>query len=137
MRVLVLLVAALVGLGAADVKKAPVAAPKPVKAAVRSDTEIQRDIERRFAKSKISADRFVVKVSNGTAVIEGKTKVIQRKGVATRLARLGGARSVENRIQIDEAARAAAAAKLEKSRSRGDGHEQPRRRVEVSRSESH
>jgi hypothetical protein len=106
-----------------------------VRTAARPDAEVEADIKRRFARSKISADQFTVRVSGGVAVIEGKTKIIQRKGVATRLAKLGGARSVDNRIQIDEAARAAAAAKLEKSRTRSDGHGGERRRVQVSRSE--
>ena len=117
-------------------------APRPVQPAAkpparaRADADIEGDIRRRFARSKIHADQFTVKVSNGVAVIEGTTKVIQRKGVATRLARLGGARAVDNRIQIDEAARAAAAAKLQKSRADSDGHGTPRRRVQVTRSDS-
>ncbi len=122
--------------------KAVPPAPRPVQPAAkpparaRADADIEGDIRRRFARSKIHADQFTVKVSNGVAVIEGTTKVIQRKGVATRLARLGGARAVDNRIQIDEAARAAAAAKLQKSRANSDGHGTPRRRVQVTRADS-
>lgn len=134
--------AAVAGSGAAQsVSKS--AAPRPSKPAAakpaakaRADADIEGDIRRRFARSKIHADQFTVKVLNGVAVIEGTTKVIQRKGVATRLARLGGARSVDNRIQIDEAARAAAAAKLQKSRADRDSHGAPRRRVQVSRADS-
>ena len=112
-------------------------ATKPAaKTAVRPDAEIEREIKRRFARSKINSDQFTVKVLNGTAILDGKTKVIQRKGVATRLAKLGGARSVDNRIQIDEASRAAAAEKLAKTRSRNDGHGQERRRVQVNRSDA-
>jgi hypothetical protein len=135
MRVLLFLLTALLCARAAEVKKAPAPAARPVVKAGRSDADVEADIRRRFARSKISADQFTVKVTNGTAVIDGHTKVIQRKGVATRLAKLGGARSVDNRIKIDEAARAAAAARLEKSRARRDGHGQQRRRVQVSRSE--
>ena len=132
MRVFVCFLLALTCLGGAEMGTP--APPKPtVKGSMRGDAELENEIKRRFARSKISADQFTVRVLNGVAIIEGKTKVIQRKGVATRLARLGGARSVDNRIRIDEAARAAAAAKLAKSRARSDGHNQARRRVEVSR----
>lgn len=135
MRGFICLLLALSCLAGAESKKAPAPKPAARAAAGRSDAEIEGEIRRRFARSKISADQFTVKVMNGVAILEGTTKVIQRKGVATRLARLGGARSVDNRIRIDEAARAAAAAKLEKSRARSDGHNQARRRVQVSRPE--
>jgi hypothetical protein len=44
--------------------------------------------------------------------------VIQHKGVATRLAKTGGAAAVSNHIQISEAAREKAAANLETGRRR-------------------
>ncbi|MBN8733404.1 MAG: BON domain-containing protein [Acidobacteria bacterium] len=132
MRIVLLALAVVAGLAGADIPRASVAKPAvkaPAKAA-RSDADIEGDIRRRFAKSKIAVDGFTVKVRGGVAILEGKTKVIQRKGVATRLARLGGARRVDNQIQIDAAARAAAAARLERGRGRGDGHGQERRRVQ-------
>ena len=49
-------------------------------------------------------------VQNGVATIEGKTNVVQHKGVATRLAKTGGALAVKNNIQISEAAKEKAAA---------------------------
>jgi hypothetical protein len=52
------------------------------------------------------------------AIIEGRTTVIQHKGVATRLAKTGGAAAVNNRVQIDDAARTKAAANLEQGRRR-------------------
>lgn len=85
---------------------------------MRPDAAIEADIRARFLKSKIRADGFTVQVQAGVARLEGKTKVIQRKGVATRLAKLGGARAVDNRIEVDAAARERAAANLEKGRRR-------------------
>jgi osmotically-inducible protein OsmY len=93
--------------------------PKPAaKSAVRTtpDSVIQQRIQWRFAKSKIHADRFQVKVENGVAILTGSTNVIQRKGTATRLAKLAGARGVQNQIQISDAARAKAMANLQKAR---------------------
>lgn len=133
MRIVLLALAVAAGLAGADIPRTGAAKPAvkaPAKAAPRTDADIEGDIRRRFAKSKIGEDGFTVKVRGGVAILEGKTKVIQRKGVATRLARLGGARRVDNQIQIDEAARAAAAARLERSRGRVDGHGEARRRVQ-------
>lgn len=83
-----------------------------------SDADVERDIRARFAKSKINADKFQVHVQGGIATIEGRTDVVQHKGVATRLAKSGGAIAVKNEIQISEAAREKAAANLEKGRRR-------------------
>ena len=99
---------------AASVVKPNAVAAKP------QDAQIERTIRAKFTKSKINADHFTVSVQNGVATIEGKTNVIQHKGVATRLARTGGALAVQNHIQISEEARAKAAAKLAKARG-GDG----------------
>lgn len=90
-----------------------------------SDAALTAGIQARFAKSKIGVEKFQVRVQDGVATIDGKTSVIQRKGVATRLARLAGAKAVVNRIQISDEARAKAAANLD----------QGRRRVQVKRSE--
>ena len=76
------------------------------------DATIEQNIRGRFAKSKIAEDKFTVRVERGAAIIEGTTNIIQRKGVATRLAKLGGAARVDNRIRIGEAARQKAAANL-------------------------
>ena len=77
-----------------------------------ADAEIERAIKARFAKSKVSADNFQVRVNNGVATIEGTTSVIQRKGSATRMAKTAGALSVVNNIKISEAARQKAAQHL-------------------------
>ena len=87
-----------------------------------SDAAIEQAIRAKFAKSKISAEKFTVHVQGGVAVIEGSTNVVQRKGVATRLAKTGGAKAVDNRIRIGEAARAAAAARLAEHRKRPGAH---------------
>ena len=81
-----------------------------------SDAQIERNIRAKLAKSKISTNHFTVKVSGGVALLEGRTAVIQHKGVATRLAKSGGAIAVQNQIQISEEARAKAAARLAKYR---------------------
>lgn len=91
----------------------------------KSDAEIERDIRARLAKSKIAEDKFTVHVQGGVATLEGKTGVIQHKGVATRLARNAGAIAVKNQIQISDAAREKAAKNLESGR----------RRVQVKRGE--
>jgi hypothetical protein len=109
------LAAALAGLSQAlpVVKPAPV----PARPAVKTpDIEIEHNIRLKFAKSKINAEHFTVSVQNGVATIDGKTNVIQHKGVATRLAKSGGATLVRNRIQISEEARAKAAARLAQGR---------------------
>lgn len=77
-----------------------------------SDAEIERSIKDRFSRSKIAREGFQVRVQGGVATIDGKTEVIQRKGTATRLAKLAGAKRVENRIQISEAARQRALQRL-------------------------
>lgn len=90
------------------------------------DRDIEASIRLRFSKSKIAADNFTVRVQGGVAYLDGSTEVIQRKGVATRLAKLGGAKQVVNRIRIGDAARQRAAANLKKGR----------RRVQITRGET-
>ncbi|MBM3728119.1 MAG: hypothetical protein FJW40_22170 [Acidobacteria bacterium] len=75
-------------------------------------------MKEKIAHSKAAQDRITVRVQGGTAYIDGKTDVIQRKGSVTRMAKSAGARQVVNRIQISEAARERAAANLEKGRRR-------------------
>ncbi len=94
-------------------------APHPVSRAGLSDAQIERNIRAKLAKSKINADHFTVKVTGGVALLDGKTSVIQHKGVATRLAKTSGAIAVQNHIQISEEAKAKAAAKLAKYRDGG------------------
>ncbi|MBM3737581.1 MAG: BON domain-containing protein [Acidobacteria bacterium] len=91
----------------------------------KSDSELELAIRAKLAKSKISKNKFQVRVQNGVAVLEGKTDVIQHKGTATRLARLAGAKSVRNLIQVSEAAADRAAKNLDEGR----------RRAQVKRSE--
>jgi osmotically-inducible protein OsmY len=93
------------------------ASPQPARPAT-SDARLEAAIRAKFAKSKIDADKFQVHVQGGVATIEGRTGVMQHKGVATRLAKSGGAAAVNNHIQIDDAAREKAAANLAKGRRR-------------------
>ena len=102
----------------------PKVAPHAAKA-VQSDAAIEAAIRAKFARSKINADKFQVHVQGGVATIEGRTDVIQHKGVATRMAKTGGALAVNNHVQTSDAAKARAAATLEKGR----------RRVQIKRGE--
>jgi hypothetical protein len=92
--------------------------PKAAGTRPKPDAEIEKEIRAKFAKSKINQDKFQVHVQGGVAHIEGKTEVIQHKGVATRLAKGAGAVAVANQIQISEAARDKAANNLESGRRR-------------------
>ena len=69
----------------------------------------------------VGKEKFTVSVKDGVATLEGKTGVIQHKGVATRLARLGGAIAVQNRIEVSEEAKARAAARLGRGRPSPEG----------------
>jgi hypothetical protein len=114
--VLVLAVA-MAGLSQAAVVAKPIAAAKPIATTAKlPDAQIERNIRAKFTKSKINAEHFTVSVQNGIATIAGKTDVIQHKGVATRLAKTGGALAVKNNIQVSDEARAKASAKLAKNR---------------------
>ncbi len=85
----------------------------------RTDAQIQETIRASYAKSKLSADRFTASVKNGVATLEGRTDVIQRKGWATRYARLAGASQVINNIQIGEVAKQKARVKMASIRIAG------------------
>ena len=89
------------------------ASPKP---APVNDAAIEANIRAKFAKSKIAEEHFKVSVKSGVAQLEGKTDIPQRKGVATRLAKTGGARQVVNNIQVGEAARKKLSDRLAKAR---------------------
>ena len=84
----------------------------------QSDQAIESIIRQKFAKSKISKNNFQVRVQGGVATLTGQTDVIQHKGVATRLAKSAGAKTVDNQIRISDAARQKAADKLEATRKK-------------------
>jgi hypothetical protein len=101
------------GAGAPKVSGSGVSKPTPQR--VLPDAQIERNIRAKLAKSKMSGtEHFTVSVQNGVATLTGKTNVIQHKGVATRLAKTGGAIAVHNQIQVSEEAKAKAAARLAK-----------------------
>ena len=83
-----------------------------------SDAQLEAAIRAKFAKSKISVDKFTVRVQGGIATIDGKTEVVQHKGTATRMCRTAGAAAVNNRVQVSDAARQKAAGNLEQGRRR-------------------
>ena len=120
MRLLLIFLLALSGVWGQS-RTAKPAAPRAAKGPApdaAGDTRIEKDIRARFAKSKISRNNFQVRVQGGVAIIEGQTDVIQHKGVATRLAKTGGATAVVNRIQVSQAARDKAAHNLAEGRRR-------------------
>lgn len=83
-----------------------------------TDPQLEAAIRAKFAKSKINDDKFTVRVSGGTATIEGKTGIVQHKGTATRMARTAGARLVVNKVQVSDAAKAKAKENLASGRRR-------------------
>jgi len=94
------------------------AATKPVTRASASDAQIEAAIRAKLAKSKIAADKFTVHVQGGVATFEGRTDVLQHKGVATRMAKSAGAVAVKNNIVASDAAKAKARGNLEEGRRR-------------------
>lgn len=105
------LVLALPGLWA-EAPKAVKATGTTAPAASASDAQVESTIRSKFAASKISRNNFQVSVRNGVATLTGTTDVIQHKGTATRLAKNAGARAVDNKIKISEAARQKASQNL-------------------------
>lgn len=99
---------------AAPVHQRPAA---PATAPSRSDRDLEAAIKAKFVKSK-SSSTFSVKVQSGVATIDGKTDVVQHKGVATRMAKTAGAVAVVNRVQVSDAAKQKAAGNLELGRRR-------------------
>jgi hypothetical protein len=97
---------------------APKSAVKPANRPATADALTEATIRAKFAKSKIDAEKFQVHVQGGVATIEGQTDVVQHKGVATRLAKSGGAVAVANHIKISDAAREKASQNLETGRRR-------------------
>jgi len=113
-------------MGAATGGPAAAAPKRPATAPRLSDAELEQAIRERFARSKIAANRFSVRVQGGVAILEGRTDIVQHKGTATRLAKAAGARQVINRIQVSEQARRKASENLA----------QGRRRAQIKRGES-
>ncbi len=106
------------GTAAPKVTAAPAALAAPAHRGL-SDAQIERNIRARFARSKmtlVGKEKFTVSVKDGVATLDGKTNVIQHKGVATRLAKLSGAVAVQNHIEVSEEAKAKSAARLAKYR---------------------
>ena len=112
------LVLALPGLWAEAPKtvKAAATGSAPAAGATASDSQIESTIRNKFAASKISKNNFQVSVRNGVATLSGRTDIVQHKGTATRIAKAAGARVVENKIQISDAARHKSAENLARAR---------------------
>lgn len=108
-----------------------VAASKQPARPAMTDAQLEAAIRARFAKSKIDADKFQVRVQGGVATIDGRTDVIQHKGTATRMAKAAGAIAVNNHVKPSDAAKKKAAANLATGRrraqiKRGDPRSDPR-----------
>ena len=69
-----------------------------------------------MAESSVGEDGFTIHVRGGVATLDGRTNVMQHKGVATRYAKKAGALAVVNNIQISDAAKQKALANLERGR---------------------
>jgi hypothetical protein len=104
---------------------APSAQAKASMKAKLTDAQLEALIKAKFAKSKINEDKFTVRVQGGVVHIDGKTDVLQHKGVATRMAHTAGAEMVDNRVEVSQAAKDKAAGNLAEGR----------RRVQVKRSD--
>jgi osmotically-inducible protein OsmY len=107
LRILLTLASSILAFGAVVPKQAPA-----------NDAVVEAAIRAKFTKSKINEEHFKVTVRSGVALLEGKTSIPQRKGVATRLAKTGGAREVVNKIEVSEAARKQMTDRLQKARDR-------------------
>ena len=83
-----------------------------------SDAQIEQDLRARISRSKLATRKFQFRVQGGVATIDGRTDIIQHKGIMTRMAKSAGARAVVNRIEISEAAKRNAADRLESGRRR-------------------
>jgi hypothetical protein len=106
---------------AATTRPRPAAAVAPKRVTVQpnlSDVQLEAVIRAKFAKSKISTDKFTVRVQGGVATIDGKTDILQHKGTATRMCKTAGAVAVNNRVEISDAARQKAAGNLQEGRRR-------------------
>ncbi len=94
----------------------PPAKPQAAAATTRlTDAEIDRTLRAKLARSKLAVNKFQILVQGGVVTIDGRTNVIQHKGIMTRMAKASGARAVNNRIEVSEAAKAKAAARLRKA----------------------
>lgn len=83
-----------------------------------SDAQIEQDLRARLSRSKLATKKFQFRVQGGVATLDGRTDIIQHKGIMTRMAKAAGARAVVNRIEISDAARRNAAERLETGRRR-------------------
>lgn len=65
-----------------------------------TDAEVQKCIEGKISGGALKNDGITSKVTNGEAVLEGKTSVSGHKGGATQIAKGCGAQKVTNNITV-------------------------------------
>lgn len=66
------------------------------------DALIHRRLQSRLARTTLRHDTVQFRVVGGVATLEGTVRNVQRKGVATRLARESGAAEVVNLLRVDD-----------------------------------
>lgn len=66
-----------------------------------TDAEVQKCIEGKVSGGALKNDGITSKVTNGEAVLEGKTGVSGHKGGATQIAKGCGAQKVTNNITVE------------------------------------
>ena len=81
------------------------AAAKPAKmVVVKSDADIQADIQKRLAAApKLKSENISAAVSGGVATFTGSVKNAGSKGGVNSLAKAAGAKSVVNNITVEKA----------------------------------
>ena len=84
-----------------------------------SDAVIEQNFRQRISRSKLNVEHFSISVRQGIATLEGRTNVLQHKGVATRLARNAGATGIRNNIQVSPEAKMKAVGNLQKPAATG------------------
>lgn len=94
--------------------------PKPAKAAkaakaapaMKSDADIQADIQKRLSEApKLKSEAISASVSGGVATFTGTVKNSGSKGGVNSLAKAAGAKSVVNNITVEKPAKPAKPAK--------------------------
>jgi hypothetical protein len=71
--------------------------------APKTDADIQKCIQEKFATAKLRDDGLSVAVSSGDATLTGATKIAGHKGNATQFAKRCGATKVANNISVQSA----------------------------------
>lgn len=89
-------------------KTEKVTKPAKMAAAVKSDADIQADIQKRLSEApKLKSENISVAVSGGVATFTGTVSNSGSKGGVSSLAKAAGAKKVINNITVQKVAKAA------------------------------